>query len=148
MGNLLIYISMGTIMSIMLLFTRSSRIRRANVGSRAILFKSLSFGPFTLKRYPGVFKLKWGLQRFKSLRFRPWKHWSSVNDRRIRSKLCILKQKRTSVNRAWDNLFDICRNVEDTVSHDTKFTILPFTSSLMEKCHWPIIWLNNWTAQS
>ncbi len=63
MGNLLIYIY-GYIMSIMLLFTRSSRIRRANVGSQAILFKSLSFGPFTLKRYPGVFKLKWGLQRF------------------------------------------------------------------------------------
>ncbi len=39
-----LYISMGTIMSIMLLFIRLSRIHRA-----AIVFKSLRFGPFTLK---------------------------------------------------------------------------------------------------
>ncbi len=57
-----LYLSMGTIMSMMLLFTRSSRIRSANVGSHAIVFKSLRFGPFTLKRNPGVFKLKRGLQ--------------------------------------------------------------------------------------
>ncbi len=47
----------------------STRMRRENVGSHAIIFKSLSFGPFTLKCNPGVFKLKWGLQRFRSLRF-------------------------------------------------------------------------------
>ncbi len=52
-----LYISMGTIMSMMLLFTQSSRIRRANVCSHAIVFKSLRFGPFTLKHYPGVFDL-------------------------------------------------------------------------------------------
>ncbi len=37
----------------MLLFTRSSRIRSANVGSHAIVFKNLRFGPFTVKRNPG-----------------------------------------------------------------------------------------------
>ncbi len=36
-----------------------------DVGSHAIVFKSLRFGPFTLKRNPGVFKLKQGLQRFQ-----------------------------------------------------------------------------------
>ncbi len=45
----------GATMSMMLSFIWSSRIGRANVG---IVFKSLSFGPFTLKRNPGVFKLK------------------------------------------------------------------------------------------
>jgi len=44
-----LYISMGTIMSMMVLFIQLSRIRRANVGSHTILFKSLRFGPFTLK---------------------------------------------------------------------------------------------------
>ncbi len=52
------YISMDTRRSMMLLFTRSSRIHRANVGSHAIIFKSLCFGPLTLKRNPRVFKLK------------------------------------------------------------------------------------------
>ncbi len=52
-------------MSMLLLFTR---IRRANVDSYAIVFKSLSFAPFTLKR---------GLQRFQKV---------SVFDRRNRSK--------------------------------------------------------------
>ncbi len=61
------YISMGTITSMMLLFTRSSRIRSANVGNHAIVFKSLRFGPFTLKRNPRVFKLKRGLQRFSKV---------------------------------------------------------------------------------
>ncbi len=66
MGDLPIHtVSMGTIMSMMLLFTRSLRIHSANVGSHAIIFKSLRFGPFTLKRNPGVFKLKRGLQRFQ-----------------------------------------------------------------------------------
>ncbi len=37
----------------------------ANVGSHAIVFKSLRFGPLTLKRNPGVFKLKRGLQHFQ-----------------------------------------------------------------------------------
>ncbi len=63
MGTL--YISMGTTMSMMLMFTRSSRTRSANVDSHAIVFKSLRFGPFTLKRNPRVFKLKRGLQRFQ-----------------------------------------------------------------------------------
>ncbi len=36
----------------------------SNVGSHAIVFKSLRFGPFTLKHNPRVFKLKHGLQRF------------------------------------------------------------------------------------
>ncbi len=50
MGNLPVHtVSMGTTMSMMLLFTRSSRIRRANVGNYAIVFKSLCFGPFKLK---------------------------------------------------------------------------------------------------
>ncbi len=40
-----------------------------NVGSHAIIFKSLHFGPFTLKCNPGVFKLKWGLQRFQKSLF-------------------------------------------------------------------------------
>jgi len=53
----------------MLLFTRSTRIRRANVGSHAIVFKSLCFGPFILKRNPGVFKLKRGLQHFRKSLF-------------------------------------------------------------------------------
>ncbi len=70
-------------MRMMLLFKQSSRILRENVGSHAIVFKSLRFGPFTLKCNPGVFKLKRGLQCFqKSLR----KRRSSVNDRRNRSK--------------------------------------------------------------
>ncbi len=64
-----IYISMGKTMSMMLLFTQSSRIRRVNVGSHAIVFKSLHFGLFTLKGNPGVFKLKQGLQRFRKSPF-------------------------------------------------------------------------------
>ncbi len=64
-----LYISMGTTMSMMLLFTRSSRIRRENVGGHDIIFKSLRFGPFTLKRNPGVFKVKRGLQRFRKSLF-------------------------------------------------------------------------------
>ncbi len=63
------YISMGTITSMMLLFTRSSRICSENVGSKAIVFKILRFGPFTLKRNPGIFKLKRGLQRFQKSPF-------------------------------------------------------------------------------
>ncbi len=59
-----LYISMGTPMSMLLLFRRSSRIRSANVGSHAIVFKSFRFGPFTLKRNPRVFKLKRGLKWF------------------------------------------------------------------------------------
>ncbi len=43
------FISMGTITSMLLLFTRSSRIRRANVGRHAIVFKSLRFAPFTFQ---------------------------------------------------------------------------------------------------
>ncbi len=45
--------------------TRSSRIRRVNVDSHAIVFKSLYFGPFTLKlelHLHRFFKLKPGLQ--------------------------------------------------------------------------------------
>ncbi len=56
-------------MRMMLLFTRSSRIRSANLGSHAIIFKSLCFAPFTQKRNPGVFKLKRGLQRFQKSPF-------------------------------------------------------------------------------
>ncbi len=69
MRHLTLKISMGTIMSMMLLFTQSSRIRSANVGCHAIVFKSFCFGPFTLKRNPGVFKLKRGLQRFQKSPF-------------------------------------------------------------------------------
>ncbi len=66
MGNLPIHtVSMGTTMSMLLLFIQSSWIRRANVVSHAIVFKSLRFGLFTLKCNPGVFKLKRGLQRFQ-----------------------------------------------------------------------------------
>ncbi len=64
-----LYISMGKITSMMLLFTRSSRMRRANVGSYAIVFKSLCFGLFTLKHNPRVFKLKRGLQHFQKSPF-------------------------------------------------------------------------------
>ncbi len=41
----------------------------ADVGNHAIIFKSLSFGPFTLKRNPGVFKVKQDLQRFQKSPF-------------------------------------------------------------------------------
>ncbi len=63
------YISMGTTMSMMLLFTQSSRMRRTNVGSLAIVYKSFIFGPFKLKHNPGVFKLERGLQRFQKSLF-------------------------------------------------------------------------------
>ncbi len=56
-------------MSMLLLFTRSLRIRSANVGSHVIIFKSLSFGPFTLKHNPEFFKLKRCLQRFQKSPF-------------------------------------------------------------------------------
>ncbi len=68
MGNLPIHIY-GYNRSMMLLFTRLSRICRANVGSHAIVFKSLRFGPFTLELYPRVFKLKRGLQHFFNSQF-------------------------------------------------------------------------------
>ncbi len=55
------------------------RICRENVGRHAIVFKSLHFDPFTLKRKPGVFKLNGVCSVFKSLCFRPRKHRSSVN---------------------------------------------------------------------
>ncbi len=38
-------------------------------GRPHIIFKSLRFGPFTLKRNPGVFKVKRGLQRFRKSLF-------------------------------------------------------------------------------
>ncbi len=47
------YKSMST-MSMMLLFTRPSRICRPNVRRHAIIVKSIHFGPFTLKHNPGV----------------------------------------------------------------------------------------------
>ncbi len=34
-----------------------------------VVFKSLRFGPFTLKHNPGVFKLKRGLQHFQKSPF-------------------------------------------------------------------------------
>ncbi len=37
--------------------------------SHAIVFKSLRFGPFTLKRNPEVFQIKRGLQRFQKSLF-------------------------------------------------------------------------------
>ncbi len=40
-----------------------------NVGSHALTFNSLRFDPFTLKRNPGVFKLKRGLQHFRKSQF-------------------------------------------------------------------------------
>ncbi len=58
MGDASKYISMVTAMSTMLLFKRSSRICRENVGSHAIIFKSLCFGPFTLKLQPQSFQTK------------------------------------------------------------------------------------------
>ncbi len=48
MGILPIHIY-GTITSMMVLFTRSLKICRANASSHAIIFKSLCFGQFTLK---------------------------------------------------------------------------------------------------
>ncbi len=72
-------------MSMLLLFTRSSRIRRANVARHAIVFKRLCFGLFTLKINPGAFKLKRGLQCFQKSPFST-SEMSSVNDRHIRSK--------------------------------------------------------------
>ncbi len=47
------------------IITSSLGIRRTNVGSHAIIFKNLSFGPFTLKCNPGAFKLKQYLQCFR-----------------------------------------------------------------------------------
>ncbi len=47
----------------------SSRIRRANVGSHPIIFKNIRFGPFTVKRYPRVFKLKRSLRCFQKSPF-------------------------------------------------------------------------------
>ncbi len=47
----------------------SSSIRRANVGSHPIIFKSIRFGPFTVKRYPRVFKLKRSLRCFQKSPF-------------------------------------------------------------------------------
>ncbi len=78
------YISMGTITSMMLLFTRSSRIRRVNVGSQAKVFKSLSFGPFTLKPNPGVFKLKRILQRFQKSQF--WSVYTETQRQSFQTK--------------------------------------------------------------
>ncbi len=74
-----IYISMGTTTSMMLMCTRSSRIRRANVIS-----KSLRFGPFTLKRYARVFKLKRGLQRFQKSLF--WSVYTETLRRSFQTK--------------------------------------------------------------
>ncbi len=101
-------------MSMLLLFTR---IRRANVGSHAIVFKSLSFAPFSLKHNPQSVYTKTGSAAFfKSLSIAPFslKHNPqsvytktgsaafskvSVFDRRNRSKSYVLKLKRASVNR-------------------------------------------------
>ncbi len=63
-----LYISMGTIMSMMLLFTRSSKIRSPNEGSHDIIFKSqksLFWSVYT----ETTFKLKWGLQHFQKSQF-------------------------------------------------------------------------------
>ncbi len=46
-------ISMGTITSMMLLFTRSSRIRRVNVGSQAIVFKRTETQPRSFQTKTG-----------------------------------------------------------------------------------------------
>ncbi len=75
-----------TTMDMMLLFTWSSRIRRENVGRKAIVFKKLSFGPFTLKR-KFSFQTKTGSAAFlKDSVFEGGEHRSSVKDRRNRSK--------------------------------------------------------------
>ncbi len=60
------HVSMGTITSMLLLFTRSSRIRRAYVGSHAIVFKSLHFGPFALK-HKKSFQTKTGSAAFSKV---------------------------------------------------------------------------------
>ncbi len=76
----------GTTMSM----TQWSRIRRVNVGSHAIVFKTLCFGPFTLKCSPGVFKLKRGLQRIfegrklrRSVIFSQWCLFQSMVEKEL-----------------------------------------------------------------
>ncbi len=59
-----LYISMGTITSMMLLFTWSSRIRRANVGSHVIVFKSLPFWSVYTETLPRSFQIKTGSAAF------------------------------------------------------------------------------------
>ncbi len=78
--------ALDTTLSMMLLFTWLSRMHRENVGSLANVFKSLRFGPFTLKRNPGVFKLKRDLHHFQKVVFRGQKRRSRVNKRPYRSK--------------------------------------------------------------
>ncbi len=75
-----LYISTGTTMSMMLLFTRSSRISRTNVGCHAIIFKSPFWSVYT-ETQPQSFQTKTAAAFQKSR-----KHGSSVNDRRNRSK--------------------------------------------------------------
>ncbi len=82
-----LYIPMGTTMSTMLLFT-VVKDTQCECGSHAIVFKSLSFGPCTLKRNPGVLKLKRGLQRFQ-----PRKRRSRVNYRVSVAKVMRFKTK-------------------------------------------------------
>ncbi len=81
-GRIYPYISMGTTMSIMLLFTWSSRIRSVNVGSHTIVFKSLSFGLFTLKQ-PQSFLTKVGSTVFSKVSVF---NLEKVNDRHNRNK--------------------------------------------------------------
>ncbi len=64
-----IYLSMETTMSMMLLFTRSSRINGENVGSHANIFKSLRFGLFTLKGNSGSLQRKTGSAAFSKVVF-------------------------------------------------------------------------------
>ncbi len=69
MWNLPIY---GYNKSMMLLFTQSSRIRSVNVGSHAIIFKSLHFGHYT-ETQPWSFQTKTGSAAFKKSLFSTFK---------------------------------------------------------------------------
>ncbi len=64
-----LHISMGTTMSMLLLFTRSSRIQRENVSSQAIVFKTIRFDQFTLKHNLKSFQNKTGSAAFSKSPF-------------------------------------------------------------------------------
>ncbi len=67
MGNLPIHMNNNE--HYVIVYTVIKEYAQRIKGSHTIVFKSLHFAPFTLKRNSGFFELKWGLQHFQKSPF-------------------------------------------------------------------------------
>ncbi len=80
------YISMGTTMSMMLLFTQVVKDTQRDCGQPHHSFQKT---PYWFKLNPGIFKLKRGLEHFQNL----WSKGGVVHDRLLCAKVMHFKTK-------------------------------------------------------